>query len=454
MCLAVAAEAGVTVHSRSGQFVVHCVRPTVPTLAQLVARTNQPPLVLQPDALAVTAERVKSAILQGLGRPDRWEGKIQLWIQPKAPAADFVPVLSTRFADGWRYSVHLPEEIDPAVLTRTLTHAVLLEMANRTPGPHVAEIPIWLMEGFTGQILTRVGADAVVRPNALVAKTGNSWGELVPTSISRRGGEHLLAMRRQFGLRQPLSFNELSLPPPELLRGENLKVYRLCAQLLLEELQRLPRGRNSLVAMIGSLTRAMNWQTAFQAAFAAHFGRLLDTEQWWAVAWQQFNGTGDRSGWTLERTLYTLDEALRVVVSVQEGAGESSRRTAMTLQQVIQDPRISDQTALLQAKLNQLRLIEGNAPLGAKELARGYAQTIERFLTEEVRDGTSPVFKRRLPISRKLLVRQTLDQLEQLDAQRRAIVQSAGRPAPGTDGLLTGRERLAAAPASSADSQP
>ncbi|MCX8107203.1 MAG: hypothetical protein N3G20_00195, partial [Verrucomicrobiae bacterium] len=169
----------VTVQSSSGQFSVHSPYPTTPSLGQLVREPESDIVTLQPDPLAVAAERVKGALLRELGLRDLWRGRIQLNIRPglSRSSAPLV-VVATRFTDTWLYTLELPEQIGQDVLLRLLLQALLMELANRTDGPYSPELPLWLVEGMAERLQNLAGPDLIPRPTPLLGKIGDQVGRL------------------------------------------------------------------------------------------------------------------------------------------------------------------------------------------------------------------------------------------------------------------------------------
>ncbi len=114
-----------------------------------VARDNRPGLVtLEPELMTVSAERIKSALLAELHEPDRFQGRIQIFIRPVGPEAMQIGIVSTHYADGWQYAVEVPERVDEKKLLAALVEVLLAEMSNRTQGDHAAELPAWFVFGM------------------------------------------------------------------------------------------------------------------------------------------------------------------------------------------------------------------------------------------------------------------------------------------------------------------
>ena len=91
-----------------------------------------------------------------------WRGKIFLALHPARSLDENVTVLSEHFADGWDYRVALPDVLPRTRFLRALTGVVLLEFANRGAGAQSAEIPAWLTDGLSQQLLATGAVEVVL----------------------------------------------------------------------------------------------------------------------------------------------------------------------------------------------------------------------------------------------------------------------------------------------------
>jgi hypothetical protein len=426
--LPVGMPGGVAVHSRSGQFVVHSPYATPPTLARLPVSQPSRLVSLEPDPLAVSCERIKDALLQELGAPDRWQGQIHLWLRPGLSLSEPLRVVSTRFADRWQHALQLPEQVEATALVRLIVQALLTEIATRSPGPNPPEIPIWLVEGLTGRLLARAGPDLAVEPNPLLNKVSDFWGQVLPSTRHQRPADVTATLRRQLQSRGPLTFTQLSLPTPEMLTVENLDHYRACAQLLVGELLRLPNGPPTLWAMLQQLTQHLNWQTAFLQAYQARFPRLLEAEKWWALTIAQFTGRDEANAWPLPASLEKLQEALSVSVEIRASPNELPRRVAVPLQHVLGGSDFAQQTQLLRLKLRQLEFLRMRVPPELVPLVSNYLATLGRYLEQRALPSMASGHQRQAPLPARALLRQTRRALDDLDRQRAKL--APPNPAP------------------------
>ena len=136
----------------SGQFIVRSLRgPVDPKPGATI--TNQNLIRLEPTLVTVSCERIKQYVDHELGTGPAWRGKIFLALNPSASAEQPVTILAEKFKDGWQYSVELPHILERVQYVRAIVRVLLLEFANRNAVMRSAEIPVWLGEGFTQQLL-------------------------------------------------------------------------------------------------------------------------------------------------------------------------------------------------------------------------------------------------------------------------------------------------------------
>lgn len=416
-----------TVYSRSGQFIIHSASPTPSSLAQVAptgTETNRL-IPLYPDPLAVSCERIKAAVLAELRLPDRWRGKVHVTIDPRAPAEAFPVATGRRYVEGWHFALRLPPEIEPPALVRGVVHAVLLELILRQPAPQAPEVPLWLLEALTGQVLSRVGPDPVARPNPITGKYGNTVGQLAGTWQERGPAEEDQRVLNQIRAHGWLTFEDISLPTPERLSGPAAAHYRACCQTLFVALRNLPQGLARLNAFLGRLPHHLNWQTAFLEVYAPLFPRLLDVEKWWALVGQQLGApTSDRetnarlgSAW--------LEDLVHVEVATRTAPRASLTRQTLTLTDVLSQWDFARQRALFAARSQALRRLSRVVPEPVARLALAYAQTLDQYVAARVRLGYQPGLPGAQTRALTTLLESTRTQLETLEARRREL-----HPAP------------------------
>src|SRR5205823_11847081 len=107
---------------------------------------------LDPTLLAVSCERIKSAVLAELAMNDAWRGKIRISLHPVRDDSEPIVVTSVHYRDGWNYEMDIPEQVDGARLVKSVVEVVLLEIANRSARSLAAELPLWLTEGLAAHL--------------------------------------------------------------------------------------------------------------------------------------------------------------------------------------------------------------------------------------------------------------------------------------------------------------
>ncbi|HNQ88490.1 MAG TPA: hypothetical protein PKM73_07750 [Verrucomicrobiota bacterium] len=412
------------VHSRSGQFLVRASRGSTPTLAQPLQSTNSSFIALAPESLAVSAERVKAALLRELDLPDRWQGRIQLTILPRYSQITIPRVVSGRFADGWLHACDLPPEMDRLDLARTLVQTLLTEIANRQAGPYPPEIPLWLAEALASRILATAGPDPIVQDNPLLGKFGNAIGQVANQTRYHVGVEDWSTARAWLISHPPLNFTQLSLPPPEALVGDALRTYRLSARLLLTELQHLPRGKQCLSATVLNLTRSLNWQTAMLIAFRPHFERLLDLEKWWGLACADFLLGSQPLAWSRAVVLDKLTDILDVHVEARDSPPGPGRTLRVPLQRLIAEPNAGRYRGLIRTRLGQLQALRKNTGQDMISLVSDYIGALQAYLSGPRPPRGASTAPGSIATAAAVLTRDTLRRLDELDHQRHRLAQA------------------------------
>jgi hypothetical protein len=418
--------AGAVAHSRSGQFIVrgNPQAPPLPPSLQRSVVTNW--ARLEPTLLSVSCERVKEALLAELGVPDRWRGRIYLNLHPVRAVDEMIVVNSSRFADGWVYSIDLPDALEPARFVRSLVGVMLVEWGNRSARESSAEVPAWLTEGLTEELLSDAMRDLVLRP------PNERWNALTVRRAVRQGrqGHPLAQAHAFFGRNQPLGLDQLNWPQPEQFSGEGILAYRYSAQLFVHELLRLRNGRAFLTGMLDTLGQHLNWQTAFFRAFAPHFQRQLDLEKWWDLQTVHFTDHDLSPIWSSAESLRKLAEVLRVPVPVRAGAGVAPAPADVALQTLILEGDDARQRGLLQFKIHQLQSLRARVAAEIAPLAADYQSALEFYLRRKEKGKSSAAAVRMNRLESSRLTRDIVSQLNRLDARLASLLARPAAPAP------------------------
>lgn len=415
----------ITLRSTSGQFIVSGLRPVAPSAAGNPVSTNILLLELAPAPLMVSCERVKQALLQELGARDAWRSPIQVAINP-VMTNNQSPVIGARpQRDGWQYRVEVPTRISDARLVRGLVHVLLLEIANRGAGMRSAEIPLWLSEGLTQELLrSGPGVLTLMAPQRTVNQVSqfpSGWQGIRP--------DPLQAVRERLQAHAAFSLSRLGEVQADQLSEETWRTFQACAHLLVHELLRLPDGRWAMQNLLARSSQFLNWQSAFFAAFQAHFPRMLDAEKWWSVVLTHFTGLDPNQAWRPGVAAEKLAEALRPAVLVPGAHPDQTKRSRMTLQELINGWDYPRQRVVLSSAVQQLVLQRVWMPPEYRVLADEYVRTVQEYLRLRDMSPLARTFSRQPFQSAQSLARDAVNQLNQLDERRTALAASV-EPTP------------------------
>src|SRR5262249_44670026 len=105
----------------------------------------------------VFAERVT----QGLWRQARGAAFSQsqnpIPLQPTYSVDQAVRIVPDHSLGVWNYRVAMPDQISRERFLQTMVQVILAELANRNAREQLAEVPVWLSEGLTRQLLSNQG---------------------------------------------------------------------------------------------------------------------------------------------------------------------------------------------------------------------------------------------------------------------------------------------------------
>ena len=425
LCLAAAARAqlplpgATTFSSVSGQFVVGGANTASPLFRPPMAASDTAFVRLEPALLAVSAERVKQAVWRQLGidASAPWRGRILLALHPAATPDENVTIVFSRLVGVWNYRVELPDILSRARLTRALTGAVLLELANRdNPNARSAEIPAWLTEGLSQLLLAPGVADVILSPPDQ-AVNGLLQNRIVAV---RHGVDPLAPARSVLNDHRALTFDELSWPDDAQLNGDDDGVYRASAQLFVNALLKLNHGAEHLRAMLQMLPDCYNWQTAFRAAFAEDFPQPVDLEKWWALQTVGFSANDDGPAWTPAVSRAKLDEVLSVPVEMRSAPTNLPVHEAISLQAVILQLDFGQQAAILETELRDLEQVQWRMAPQFAVLTAAYRSALADYLggRKTAAPANRAAVKSSSGAPSKGMAAATVKKLDALDAQR------------------------------------
>lgn len=410
----------VTARSATQQFIIHGKRLLNRSVAPL-SGNGQNLIRLDPALLAVTCERIKSGVLRELDAPDQWQGKIHVTIQNNSDPRRPIDIRTEHFSNGWQYHIYVPESVTPERLIRGITEVVLLEMANREGQPRLAELPLWLSEGFTGLLLSHGGVDLVLRPESR-------------TTRREMPGDPYRGVREYLAHHPALTITQLGLPTTDLLNGESWETFQASSQWLVIELLRMPEGRVRLQLFLSLLPRNLNWQLGFLAAFNPQFNSLLDLEKWWAMCLLNTQGRVQWQGWSRQISWDKLYAIIHLPAQERPKPGATPSWSEVTLQQVIEWWDFQNQKPILSSVLQKLQLLRMNSSPQIIPLIQEYQETLSNYLESRSKAGYEGEGRGRQTFNANLLTKNVIKRLNGLDAQLEAFRQNSSpdksNPAP------------------------
>ena len=408
--------------SFSGQFVIISTPAAArsPVASLLENDTNY--VRLHPTLLPVSCDRIKQLVWRQLNTTAQWRGKIFLRLYPTASGDDPVTIDSEKFSDGWQYRISLPSICQKERYVRAIASVLLLEFANREARQRSAELPTWLVEGFSREVLASKELE-VILPPPQVSGTGLRMTTLL---VNSRYANPLARAHDQLCTGSPLTFQQMSWPTAEQLEGDRGELYRSSAQLFVHQLLNLPGGADSMRAMLQQLPNYFNWQFAFLQAFHEIFQQPVDVEKWWSLQLVHFTGRELSDTWTAEESWQKLDESIRSSVQIRVGTNEQPMRAEVSLQTIMRDWEQPRQTAALESKLRELQMLRPRLIRDLGPLVDEYCRIIEAYLQTLTHPGSLLSFGKHAALRRSL--NEALLRLDDLDA-RRALIRPASKPA-------------------------
>ncbi len=409
--------APLTARGISGQFVVSGASISTPRPGIIPEMsTDAVEVELEPQWLAVAAERTKQAVLARFNLSDRWQGKIHLYIRPKRELGDAaIRIVPVSFPGGWQFRVDVPDRVEWRRLVRALVEVVVLELANRDAGDQVGLPPLWLNEGLSFLVIADQGRDLVLQGN---------------TSVLRNQRKPSLLNEARQGLagRTPLLFSELSFPADSLASNPQAwAVFQASSALLMHELLVEESGRQAMATFLRLLPRHLNWQTGFIEAHRPRFLSPLDVEKWWAVNSAHVLGRDPSLLWTPEATLAQLSSIL--VESAEFGGTTNSpgQRRSLPLAEVVLRWDGSVQREVMRRKEAQLRQLYQHAPTDLLPVVTEGYRTIQQYAAERFGRESETLRRSELESRYRVVAARAARRLRELE-RKVAALQAAAAP--------------------------
>jgi hypothetical protein len=393
-------QAAETIQSQSRQFNIYAPRKSVVT-----GNVPAGSVVVEPELLAITADRVRQAVVAQVPAMNVARGKIHLYLAEEATPNGMVGIVSTRYNDGWNYRVIIPPVVEETRLVRALVQVLLLEYAQRT-GDRAAELPAWAVEGLTQQIFHTVG------PTLVVGRDSVGWEASVRDLNGRA--------REVMSTNAAPSFHELTTlsPPPTGAPAEVF--YQSCAHLLVRSLFLTPNGRQRFASFLQMLPMNWNWQTAFRQAFG--FEKMLDVEKWWALVTVEFTTRDQRQAWSPPASLQRLDELLGTRVQFRGGNNSLPEVRQVDLKSFLKETDWTLQRGALTEKIGQLGYTAAHLAPQIGTLALEYRKVLEGYVKGREPGTVRPGLPMTWDAYQQKVVSDTIKKIEALDAKRRAMV--------------------------------
>jgi len=377
------AEIGVT-RSASGQFIIHDQRRGGPSRLAATLVTNAQFTALDPTVLPVSCERLKQDVCRFLGITSTGNDKVQVMLNSAATADDDVRITRARFRDGWQYRVDLPDAIQKTRFVRAMAQVVLLDFANRNAPARCADIPVWMIEGLTQQLLATDAVGIIMPP----PQRDLDGRVLSSTNLNARREDPLNNARVEFREHSVLSFADLSWPEERKWDEQSSEIYALSAQLFVNELLTLENGKGRLLDTLTLLPERYNWQVAFVGAFSNDFPRLIDVEKWWALRTLRFTAPDTIRTLPLDESWRRLEEALRQAAEIRASTNALPVQTETNLEAVVSSWDRDSQIDALQSRVRELDLLRPRLAPALGPVADGYRQALTAYLEQIGKKGS------------------------------------------------------------------
>ena len=311
-------EPRATLTSRSRQFVVSSLvdAPFVPAANKVKAVPDQ--VRFHPSGLAQFAESIRDQWVKRFGIASRWQSQIHLQIIPGklGDTARFGRIPNA--TGSWDYRASVPHLMPGRELTELIVDLLLTEFAGRYSSTDPV-LPPWITPGTTELILQSKGP-ILFTPFAPQAVGGLNFTILrilsTPAANSSRNSK-------------PISYLNLTLPPPNSPKGAQDPVYRSHAHLLVHKLLGLSKGPERMQFFLRELPKHKNNARAFGVAFGHE--SMLKIEQWWAMAQIQFRSRDAFHRWRPEAILAHLSDCLQIETELPPDSPQAKPKTQRSL---------------------------------------------------------------------------------------------------------------------------
>jgi hypothetical protein len=424
--LPAAGSAPSVVRSASGQFSVLPGESARRTAG--AAFLEQADLLhLEPTLLTVSAERLRQHLTRELQDATPWQGHIRFTLRNTYSFEAPVQVVAQWQGSRWDYDVSLPDYIARDRFVRALVEVNLMEIANRGAAGRAAEIPPWLTEGLTAQLMVSRSIEIILPPPKL------QWRgmHVTPWVVEELNYQPLALAHAQLQTNTPLTLEQLSWPEPGAFEGRKGVAFRHCSHLLVTRLLQLPDGPALMNRFLRSLGRHYNWQVAFLNTYRETFPTLLDAEKWWALEVGHFTGRELGATYPYAESVDRLRRAVRFPVEVRLSTNDLPMRGDVPLQVILEEWESNRQRRALEQTLTDLNLLRARIAPELIPLLDDYRQSLGDYLKNRNRSGLYLPKGMNRQIALTQLMRRTIRRLNELDAELATHLQ----PPPGEAAL-------------------
>jgi len=409
-----------SLQSRSGQFVISWVDDLRSTPSLNVLEKNRGMVALTPELIALTAEQVKTGILQALGVQDSWRNKIRITFGTVHRNKEPFITMPTRYASGWGFRILLQPKINEEVWLRNLVHVILLEIVNRPSPEQMCQPPDWLIEGMREYVVhaSLVDHSLTVEDMVSVGKVDNRLGKTVPSFIRR---ESTFAAQQFLRNQNPLTAEQIFAGEREWVRTPH---FRHCAHLMFRELTLVENGQRSMQRFIELLPQYLNWQTAFHRAYVDSFPNMLNLEKWWAVLTASVTQFNEKRRWNMERSLEELGRLLNPQAKVAATSEDLPQWQTFAFKDILANWSKEQREAQIRRLTQQLQVLKQNTVFEMVPLLDAYLELLQSFENQMSEAGYEPEKRGQLILRESQIIKRTIRKLDNLERRRATFLEN------------------------------
>ena len=368
------------IHSQSQQFQVIEPPITAKNIKDPEKAIEMDLMRLDGDLLVVMADRFAASFYFFLGQPRTWKCPVILRINPQADPDMDVVIQIRAYADRTWIIADLPYFISKKKLGRAMVNIVLREYIRQFPGRYDEPPPLWISRALEREFLTGTVWRPMLERNQRV-HLNQQFVDAVTVSQT--------ALHDQI----PMSFEELSFPPPEAMAEELREYFDVSSHVFLRKICDLPEGRARLAKWLQSLKNHLNWQVPFMKAYEGEFDTFLELEKWWAIQGVKVYQRNELQLLEPAESLARLDQILTQYLPVEFPDSESSKPNdtspravpiAQSLRSYLENTTIQDHQAALHLAYKSLVFLHAQSHPMVQDTLAIYANSIDAYLTSLV----------------------------------------------------------------------